>query len=134
MSGRHPDDLAKRLQARTVGIACSPLICDASVRTMRSGEKDQSTSAAVCSGQGSSDGRWPIVCVATCSEGPCIFTFPRGNLGIQARHYDRHDSMPEKRATRDLWVHSLKAIVQPAPAKRKQVQRVLNNAAYVSVL
>ena len=39
--------------------------------------------------------------------------------GIQARHYDRHDYMPEKRAALVLWVQRLKGIVQVVPTKRK---------------
>ena len=39
--------------------------------------------------------------------------------GIQARHYDRHEYMPEKRAALALWVQRLKGIVQVAPIKRK---------------
>jgi len=38
---------------------------------------------------------------------------------IQARHYDRHDYMPEKRAALALWVQRLKGIVQVVPVKRK---------------
>lgn len=39
--------------------------------------------------------------------------------GIQARHYDRHDYMPEKRAALALWVQRLKGVVPVAPMKRK---------------
>ena len=39
--------------------------------------------------------------------------------GIQARHYDRHDYMPEKRAALGLWVKRLKGNVQVATPKRK---------------
>ena len=39
--------------------------------------------------------------------------------GIQARHYDRHDYMPEKRAALAQWVRRLRGIVEVAPTKRK---------------
>ena len=39
--------------------------------------------------------------------------------GIQARHYDRHDYMPEKRAALALWVQRLKGVVRVATVKRK---------------
>ena len=39
--------------------------------------------------------------------------------GIQARHYDRHDYMPEKEAAIALWVQRLKGMVQDAPTKCK---------------
>jgi integrase len=35
--------------------------------------------------------------------------------GIQARHYDRHDYMPEKRAALQLWVRRLKGAEKIAP-------------------
>ncbi len=39
--------------------------------------------------------------------------------GIQARHYDRHDYMPEKRVALAQWVRRLKGIIEVAPTKRK---------------
>ena len=39
--------------------------------------------------------------------------------GIQARHYDRHDYMPEKQSALALWVQRLKGTAKAAPAKRK---------------
>jgi len=40
--------------------------------------------------------------------------------GIQARHYDRHDYMPEKRAALALWTQRLKGIVHVAPARKRK--------------
>ena len=39
--------------------------------------------------------------------------------GIQARHYDRHDYMHEKRVALAQWVRRLKGIVEVTPTKRK---------------